>query len=237
AAEVLQETERVQKALIGAVSHDLRTPLASIKVAASTLRTPGLSIAERDRVELVETIDTEADRLSRLVTNLLDVSRVQAGVLVVRSQPVAVVDLVHETLDGLRPMLVHRAVSVQLSEGLPLLDIDHVLVGQALANLVDNAVRHSPEGSAIDVGARLRDDCLVELSVRDRGPGVAAAERARIFDLFYRTGPGEGSGVGLAIAKAFVEAHGQRIWVDDADGGGAIFRFTLPTVALDVEHG
>ncbi|MHB8681371.1 MAG: sensor histidine kinase [Acidimicrobiales bacterium] len=226
-AEVVEETERIQKALMGAVSHDLRTPLAAIKVSASTLLDPAAAVPSEDRDELLRTIDAQADRLSRLVTNLLDMSRVQAGVLSVERQPVAVIDLVADALAAVSLLVGAGRVEVDVASTLPLVDVDHVLIVQVLANLLENALRYSPEDATIALGATVRPDGLVELSVTDEGPGVAPADRLRVFELFNRAGPGEGSGAGLAIAKAFVEAHGQRIWVDDRPGGGASFRFTL----------
>jgi len=228
--ELLEETQRLQKALMGAVSHDLRTPLATIKVSASTLRLAEQAIDDEDRSELLRSIDAEADRLSRLVTNLLDMTRVEAGSLTVASQPVAVDDLVRESLAPLEPLLSGRELTVSVPEDLPLVRADHVLVGQVLANLLENAARHSPEGTPITISAAPAAAGLVEMAVADEGPGLGAEDEDDIFAAFYRAGPGQGTGVGLSIAKAFVEAHGQRIWAEDAPGGGARFCFTLPVL-------
>jgi two-component system sensor histidine kinase KdpD len=230
-AEVLEQTERLQQALVGAVSHDLRTPLAAIKVAASTLLHNDARVAPGDRKELLDTIDAQADRLGRLVTNLLDLSRVQAGVLRVVPQPTAVSELVADAVQAVQSALGAHRVELDLPDDLPLVDADPVLAGQVLANLLDNAARFAPDGTAITVQAALHDDGLVHVAVRDGGPGVAPALRNRVFEPFARSGPGGGTGVGLAIAKAFVEAHGQRIWVEEAAGGGASFVFTLSVTA------
>ncbi|MHB8594792.1 MAG: sensor histidine kinase, partial [Acidimicrobiales bacterium] len=231
-SELSDKADRLQKALVGAVSHDLRTPLATIKVSASTLRNSEVELGAEDRGELLEVIDAQADRLARLVTNLLNMSRVQAGALKVDRHPVAVVDLVSEALGGLDLLLRPGQVTVGVPDGLPLVDADHVLIEQVLSNLVENAARHAPEGTAIAVDATARPDGLVEIAVADRGPGIPEVERSGVFEMFTRSGPGEGTGVGLSIARAFVEAHGQSIWVEKAPGGGARFCFTLPALSL-----
>ncbi len=229
--ELAEETQRLQKALMGAVSHDLRTPLASIKVSASTLcRQPG-ALDEGERGELLRTIDVEADRLSRLVTNLLAMTRVEAGALQVTRTPVAVDDLAREALAPFELMLSGRRVTVSIPGDLPLVDVDHVLMVQALGNLLENAARHSPEGTAIAVSATLDDAGLVRMAVTNEGPGLGLADGDGVFAPFYRAGPGQGTGIGLSIAKAFVEAHGERIWAEDDPGGGARFCFTLPVLA------
>ena len=230
--ELLEEVDRLQRALVGAVSHDLRTPLATIKASASTLRSADADVTPHDREELLELIDNQSDRLDRLVTNLLDLSRVQAGALELRNQPIAVGDLVTDALRGLGRGAEPTDITMVIDDDLPLVDVDHLLIGQVLANLLDNAVRHAPPHSAISVSARLRDDNLVQLVVEDDGPGVPRAERTNVFRMFNRSGTSGGTGVGLSIAKAFVEAHGQEIWVEDSPTGGARFCFTMASTPV-----
>jgi two-component system sensor histidine kinase KdpD len=122
-----------------------------------------------------------------------------------------------------------------IGDDLPLVDVDHLLIGQVLANLLDNAARHAPPDTAITVSAIRRDDGLVELAVADKGPGVPRGERSNVFRMFNRSGNSGGAGVGLSIAKAFVEAHGQEIWVEDAPAGGARFCFTMPASRVTAE--
>ncbi len=232
--ELLEEVDRLQRALVGAVSHDLRTPLATIKASASTLRSTSAEVATADREELLELIDNQTDRLDRLVTNLLDVSRVQAGALELRNQPIAVGDLVTDAVRGLGHRIDTTDVTVTVEDDLPLVDVDHLLIGQVLANLLDNAIRHAPPYTPITVSARLRHDGLVQLAVEDQGPGVPKAERINVFRMFNRSGTSGGTGVGLSIAKAFVEAHGQEIWVEDGPAGGARFCFTMPAALMSV---
>ena len=227
-ARLLGEVDLLRRSLVGAVSHDLRTPLATIKLSASTLLESGPSLTPGDVKELASLVDAQADRLDRLVSNLLDMTRIQAGALELRKQPCAVADLVDEALAVLGRSGQSGEVAWQAPADLALVDVDPVLVRQALANLLDNAFRYSPAGATVTVAARQVAGRKVEVSVSDKGPGVPEEERTRIFQMFERREAGGRGGLGLAITQAFVEAHGERIWVGPADGGGARFAFTLP---------
>jgi two-component system sensor histidine kinase KdpD len=228
-AQLLEEVDRLRRSLVGAVSHDLRTPLATIKVSASTLLDPEVPVTDADAHELLGLIDAQADRLDRLVSNLLDMTRIQSGSLELRRRPVVMGDLVEEALSVLGRSADLQRVTWQAPPDLPPVDVDHVLIRQVLANLIDNATRYAPDNTDVTVSARRRHDGEVEVSVSDEGPGVPADERATIFQMFNRREAGGRGGLGLAIARAFVEAHGQRIWVDDGGEPGARFVFTLPT--------
>ena len=228
--ELLEEIDRLQRTLMGAVSHDLRTPLATIKISASTLGNPAVDLGSEERQELLTLIDDQVDRLNRLVTNLLDMSRVQSGALELHREAIAVVDLVTESVGGLGPVAAGR-ITMDLPEDLPLVDVDHLLIGQVLTNLLDNALRYAPDDTPIAVSGRIGHDGRVVVSVTDRGPGVGPDERAHVFEMFTGRRSAGGSGVGLWIARAFLDAHGQEIWLEDAHGHGARFCFTLP-VAL-----
>jgi len=226
-AELLEEVDHLRRSLIGAVSHDLRTPLATIKVASSTFLDKSNDLSEQDADELHALIDVQADRLTRLVTSLLDMTRIQSGALAVRCRPQTLRDLVEEAVAELRSSFLDREVEVTVPEDLPLVFADPLLIVQVLANLLDNANRHGPPGTPVSVRAeRARDGC-VWVSVRDHGPGVPSSQRQAVFERFARSDMGGRSGLGLAIAKAFVEAHGDHIWVEDPPGGGARFVFTL----------
>jgi two-component system sensor histidine kinase KdpD len=227
-ARLLGEVDLLRRSLVGAVSHDLRTPLATIKLSASTLLESGSSLTPGDVKELASLVDAQADRLDRLVSNLLDMTRIQAGALELRRQPCSVADLVDEALAVLGRSGQSGEVSWQAPADLALVDVDPVLVRQALANLVDNAFSYSPERATVTVAAREVAGQKVEVSVSDKGPGVPEEERTRIFQMFERREAGGRGGLGLAITQAFIEAHGERIWVGPADGGGARFAFTLP---------
>jgi two-component system sensor histidine kinase KdpD len=233
-ARLLEEVDRWRSALLGAVSHDLRTPLASIKTAVSSLRQSGTALRPDDRAELLELIELQSDRLARLVTNLLDMTRIEAGALEPRPAAMAFDELVDEALAALGGLLPRDRVAVEAAPDLPLLQIDHVLISQVLANVLENAGRLSPSGSVIRIGARpapRSDGAKVEISVRDEGPGIPAAERDRVFEMFSQNGGGGRAGLGLTIAKAFVEAHGGRIWIDPEVSSGARVVFTLPREA------
>jgi two-component system sensor histidine kinase KdpD len=222
----------LRHSLMGAVSHDLRTPLATMKLASSMLYDPNISLSEADEHELHGLIDVEADRLNRLVTSLLDMTRIDAGVLDIRRTPSSVRDLVDGTVASLQSALGEGVVEVAMADDLPEADIDSILIGQVLANLLDNAARHAPPDTPITVAADVKDDRIV-VSVTDHGPGVPKSEQTEVFDRFVRFDTGGRAGLGLTIAKTFVEAHGQRIWVEDAADGGARFVFTLPMAATN----
>ncbi len=225
-SELLEEVDKVRRDLVGAVSHDLRTPLATMKVASSTLLDSNGHLSSSETHELYALLDVQTDRLTRLVTSLLEMNRYETGVLQVERRPTMMLDLVGDALAGLRPALGNREVSLDIPASLPLVDVDPVLMGQVLVNLLDNAERHSPDGEAIHVVAELVEDRVVA-SVIDKGKGVAPGERGTVFQSFVQFDTGGRAGLGLAIAKAFVDAHGQKIWVDDAPGGGARFVFTM----------
>ncbi len=243
-SELLEEVDRLRHAMVGAVSHDLRTPLATVKVASSTLVDPQMPLSVQDEHELHVLIDVEVDRLIRLVTSLLDMTRIDAGVLELHRTPRLVPELVKEAVDSLRGSLADRDVATEFPEPLPEVDVDPLLIGQVLANLLDNANRHAPPESVITVAGEVQGD-RVALSVTDEGPGIPPEEREVVFDRFVRFDTGGRTGLGLAIAKTFVEAHGGRIWVEDNGGEGSRFVFTLPTATtaeagadkVDAAHG
>lgn len=231
-AQLTEQVENVARTLVAAVSHDLRSPLASIKAASSVLADPQLApaLSESDRAELARLVDSQTDRLAALVTSLLDMSRVQAGVLQPRTGLISADDLVAGVLRDL-PGPASRQVITDIAAGLPLLDVDAVLIGRVLTNLLDNALRYAPPGTPVTVRACQNDPAAVTVSVADRGPGIPPSLRDEVFGFFFRREADTGTGLGLAIAKIFVEAHHQRIWADQRPGGGACFTFTLPAAA------
>ena len=240
AAEALRlqiQTEQMRSSLLSAVSHDLLTPLTSITGAASTVRRQGERITAETRNELLDSISDEAGRLSRLVRNLLDMTRFQAGAVDLRCDALPLEEIVGTVLNRLDTMLLGREVVVSLPATLPLVYGDEVLLGQVFMNLLENAVKYTPAGSPIEVTAR-EAEAAVQVDVRDFGPGFAPDEQDRLFEKFYRgrTGSAGGSGLGLAISKAVLEAHGGRIEAFNHQQGGAVFRFCLPLRALPVEQ-
>ncbi|MGI9059235.1 MAG: sensor histidine kinase [Ktedonobacteraceae bacterium] len=228
--ELLQRTDKLRAALLSSVSHDLRTPLSSIKAAASSLLQEDVHWDEEARRSFALAIEREADRLNRLVGNLLDMSRIEGGALKPEKEWYPVGELIHDVLGHMQPIVQGRVVQTHLPDDLPPVELDYLQMDQVLTNLIENAVRHTPPETPIEVSAQREGEQMV-ISVADRGPGIPERDKVHIFDKFYRvlgTQRGTGSGLGLAVCKGLVEAHGGSIWVEDRENGGAIFRFTLP---------
>ena len=229
AATVRARTEEMRSSLLSAVSHDLRTPLAAITGAATTLRERPDRLSDPDRRELLETICEEAEHLERLVANLLEMTRLEAGAAPVHREWVPLDELIGGALYRLEHRLGQRAVHIDVPESLPLLSADPVLLEQVFYNLFDNAGKYSPEGTPIDVDARMSDSS-VTITVADRGRGLPPGNESNVFEKFYR-GPHsgiQGAGLGLAICRAIVEAHEGTITAEQRPGGGALFRLALP---------
>lgn len=228
------ESERLKAQLLASVSHDLRTPLASIMGAAGLLASTNLD--DETRGELARGIEDESQRLHRLVSNLLDMTRLQNGAVELKPSLQSVEDLVGVALSSLKNRLANR-VGTHLSPDLPDVRADSALISQALINLVDNALKYSPNDTPIEIAA-WRDGASVRLEVRDRGRGFAGEAQDKVFDPFFRASDGEkdvpvdgrveGTGLGLAIARAIIQAHGGTIWAHNRNGGGALVGFSLP---------
>ena len=226
-AQVRAEAERVRNALLSAVSHDLRTPLTTITGAASAALDGETRLDAVTRRELLESIRDEAERLNRLVNNLLDVTRLESGSLRLRREWIPIEELIGVALARLAKPLGDRKVTTRLPEDLPPVLVDGLLIEQVLINLVENATKHTPAGQPIDIEARRAGDEVV-VEIADRGPGLPTGEEQKIFDKFFGAGTGGGAGLGLTICRAIVEAHGGRIRGENRPGGGAVFRFSLP---------
>lgn len=234
-AELLQASEDLHKALLRSVSHDLRIPLVAIQGTLSSLQEIPLSDATQGRQAMIANALGEAQRLDRLVGNLLQKTRLETGHLSVRRLPCDVEDLISTTVAALRYRLEGRAVQVSVPTQLPLVPMDFVLIGQVLTNLLENAMAYSPQDSPIEVQAWIRDRDLV-MEVRDRGNGLGEDDPERLFGAFERGSStrAPGTGLGLSICRGLVEAHQGRIQAMPRPGGGAAFIFTLP---LEVPHG
>jgi two-component system sensor histidine kinase KdpD len=222
------ETEQMRNSLLSSVSHDLRTPLAAITGAASSLLQREHQL-DAHGIELAQVAYEEAERLNRLVGNLLEMTRLESGSVKVEKEWQPLEEVVGTTILRLEHTLVDHPLRTKLPDDLPLVSIDGVLIEQVLVNLLENAAKYTPSGSPIELSA-WREDDEVRVEVADRGPGFPGGEEERIFDKFYRVRPTTESGVGLglAICRAIVEAHGGRIWASNRPGGGASFCFTLP---------
>ena len=231
-ARIDAQVGRTRSGFLSAVTHNLRTPLASIKAASSTLRVPDLDLTPADRAELIDTIYDETERLERLVTNILELSRIRAGALEVRRQPVDLRDLAQAAVRRLRPLARAHRVRVDVPAHLAEVEVDVQMMEQVFGNLLENALRFAPPGSEILVkccpGPTRAE---VEVRVADHGPGVPPEDRERIFEEFARVDArpdASGTGLGLAIVLALVTAHGGRVWCEETPGGGATFAFVIP---------
>jgi two-component system, OmpR family, sensor histidine kinase KdpD len=226
----LEAVDVQRAALLRSVSHDLRTPLAAIRAVVSDLR-DGMTYDAATRQELLDLVADEADRLDRLVRNLLSMSRIEAGSLQPERQAVPIDELLVDRVGRLSQLLRHVEVSLELEFGLPLISADYTMIEQVVTNLLENAARHSPPGSRIVVGARASGD-FIEVSVTDNGVGIDPDEIERLFLPFQRGTDSRSSGLGLAICRAFVDAHNGTINVTRANGEqphpGSRFTFTVP---------
>ncbi len=229
-AQLEAETNQLRAALFSSVTHDLRTPLSSIKAGATSLLDERALHDSTQRRELLTTIIEETDRLNRMVGNLMDLAKIRAGALVPAREPSAMDEIVEAVLARMRTQLEHFRVRTVIRPDLPDVSVDPVQIDQVLTNLLENAAKHSSPGGEIGVAVAPYLD-RVQVRVTDQGPGVAPEERERVFEPFYRGGVAperSGSGLGLAIARAVVVAHGGRIWIEGAPGGGAAVVFEIP---------
>lgn len=241
-AEALDESNQLKDVFLGSVTHDLRTPLASIKAAVTSLLGADVHWSESERREFLESIDQSADRLNRLVGNLLDISRQEAGVGTPEKDWYLIGDVIATVLERLElaGQLQGREVQVDVADDIPLAPMDHTQIEQVLTNLLENALKYSPADLPVRVSAALTTEPEHELEVRvnDEGVGVPASELHAIFDKFYRVHdvrlpwasdrPPTGTGLGLAISDNIIRAHGGRIWAESAPGKGSTFIFRLP---------
>jgi two-component system sensor histidine kinase KdpD len=225
--ELLGRVEQQRAALLRSVSHDLRTPLSAIRAGSSELL-DGAHHDEETRRRMLQLMSDEAERLDRLVTNLLSMSRIEAGALTPRRQAVDLAELVGFCTRRLSRLFTQVPLAVSIPADLPVIQADHTQLEQVLTNLLENAVRHSPRGSEVRLSATAGSG-VVAICVADHGPGVDPSETRAIFEPFRSESTGTTTGIGLAICKAIVEAHGGTISVNAPSGGGANFIVTLPT--------
>jgi len=229
-AQVRAETERLRNSLLSSVSHDLRTPLASITGAASTLIDNEARLDPATRRDLLEALHEEADRLNRLVQNLLEMTRLEAGALVPHTAWHSVEEVVGAAFGRFGKSLAERPVTTRIPAELPLVPMDDVLIEQVLINLIDNAIKYTPPATPIEVSAEETAGAVM-VEVADRGPGLPPGEERLIFEKFHRTDPApsvRGAGLGLAICQGIIQAHGGHIWAENRAGGGVALRFSLP---------
>ena len=249
-AEALRQSEKLKSALLDAVTHDLRTPLTSIKASITTLldemrgRFNGDPIAldAESRIEMMEVIDEESDRLSRFISGLIELARIEAGELQLRRRWGAIDEIISAALARAEPITRQHRVELDIEKELPGVRVDERAVSEVVYTLIDNAAKYSPQGATIRITAQRAGDELIQMTVEDEGQGIATDLRERVFDKFFRatrdgdiTKPPPGTGMGLAIAKGIVEAHEGRIWIESGAGGkGTRVLFTFPIGDKDV---
>jgi len=230
-AEILRRTDQLRAALLSAVSHDLRTPLATIMASAGSLRQQDVPWTNEEKDGFAQAIEEEAEHLNHLVGNLLDISRIEGGSLKPQMSWHDLGPLVEDVIDRLGPVTRRHHLQVTIPDDLPMLWLDPVEIGEVLYNLVENASKYAPPDTEIALRAQ-RDGDVVRIQVSDRGQGIPLSAMPHLFDPFYRVANGkprpQGLGLGLAIVKGLVEAHGGRVWAENRAGGGASFTFTLP---------
>jgi two-component system, OmpR family, sensor histidine kinase KdpD len=227
--QLRMETERLRNSLLSSVSHDLRTPLATITGAATTLIEQGGRLDGPAQHDLLGSVREEAERLNRLVQNLLEMTRLESGALELRKEWHSIEEVIGAALRRHAKRLIGRRITTRVLPDLPLVAMDDVLIEQVLMNLIDNALKYTPTGTPVDIIATATDRAAT-VEVADRGPGIPAGQEEKIFEKFYRGQPGEGrgAGLGLAICRGIIRAHGGRIWAQNLPGGGVAFLFTLP---------
>ena len=234
-ARLAVETDRLRAALLTSISHDLRTPLASILGSATSLSTHGETLDRTTRLDLIHNIQDEAERLNRFIGNLLDMTRLETGPLRVNTGPVELSDVIGSALRRARKILADHRTEVSLQHDLPMLDVDEVLFEQVMFNLLDNAAKYAPAGSLITIRG-WREDGRVGVQVLDEGSGIPQSDLERIFDKFYRGGAADrrraGTGLGLAICRGFIESmNGTIVASNRTDRSGAVFTLKLPVFA------
>ena len=235
AAQVRIETEKLRSSLLSSVSHDLRTPLAAIAGAASSLAENMDSLQATVRDELLETIREESERLTRLVENLLHMTRLSSGRITLNRQWQPLDEVIGSALRRMERQLAGRAVRVEIADDVPLAHLDDVLIESLLVNLIDNATKYSEPGSPLEIrGEPIPGGVAVEIA--DRGRGLFPGDEDHIFEMFYRGADAKpdrrGTGLGLAICNAIVRAHGGTIEARNRPGGGAVIRFVIPSDGL-----
>ncbi len=245
-AEALRQSERLKSALLDAVSHDLRTPLTGIKASITTLldevrgksnEDPTVALDSESRLEMMEVIDEESDRLNRFIGGLIELARIEAGELRLRRRWGTVDEIVSNALERAEPLTQGREIELNIETELPVVRVDERAVSEVVYTLVDNAAKYSPENASIRISAERSGNGMIRMAVEDQGEGIAVDLRERVFDKFFRatrdgdisTHQPSGTGMGLAIAKGIVEAHEGQIWIESASGGkGTRVVFTLP---------
>ena len=228
--KLLAESDRLKTAILSSVSHELRSPLAAIKAAVTSLRSGDVEWNSEATSELLAVIEEDTDQLNQLVGNLLDMSRLEAGALQLQRRWNVLLEIIREAIRRLQQEIKQRTIRIEVSEDLPLIPVDFELMVHVFTNLISNSLKYSPADTVVLIEAQPLDSQALLVRVQNQGPGVPEADLERIFDKFYRITAAEritGTGLGLSICKGIVEAHGGRIWAENLPDGFA-FLFTIP---------
>jgi two-component system sensor histidine kinase KdpD len=222
------EAQKVRNTFLSSVSHDLRSPLAVVEGAASTLLEKETSLNRPDRLELLRTIREETDRLERIIHNVLNLTRLESGAINIHKEWQPLEEIIGVVLNRLSERLKEHPLELHIPPDLPLIPFDTLLLEQVLVNLLENVLRHTPTGTPIEITITLKKSAVM-IDIADRGPGIPALEEETIFSKFNRSNQTRiGAGIGLTICRAIIEAHGGRIWAENRPGGGAAFKFVIP---------
>lgn len=230
-AQTEMEEERFRNILLSSISHDLRTPLTAIMGSASSLLQSGKKLNDESQRELAQNIYDESERLNSLVNNILKIIRIESGLIRMTKQSHALEEVIGVALNKLEKQLANRTILIEIPKHTPLIPFDNTLIGQVFINLIENAIKHTPPETSIEISAEFKVHHAI-LKVADRGPGIDPKEIDKIFDKFYQgqKSDNKGIGLGLAICKGIIHAHKGDIWVETRSKGGAIFCFTLPFI-------
>lgn len=234
-ADSLRKSEQLKTALLDAVTHDLRTPLTSIKAAITTLQVE--PVTEEVARELFEVIEQESDRLNHFIQSMMDLAKLEAGEITLASRNVGADEIVEDALHRAEPLLANHSVEIDVAEDLPAMRVDPRLISQVIFTLLENAIKYSGEGVPIQVAVKQQTNNIC-FAVSDEGRGISPEFRAQVFEKFFRSGAKSGLGMGLAIARGIVQAHGGKIWIEDGPHGkGASVQFQIPLdhAALDAK--
>ena len=228
--KILEESDKLKTSLLSSVSHELRTPLSTIKAAVSSLRSKTVNLDAESRFELLTAIEEETDRLNHLVGNLLDMSRIESGVLNPQRSWNSMAEIVYGVLKRMNSIRQDYAVEVEIPDDLPYVPVDYIQMDQVFTNLFSNCLKYAPKGSKITVNIRLWEEKKILVQIKNQSPHIAEDQLVRIFDKFYRMNGFEnvtGTGLGLSICKGIIEAHGGKIWAKN-EPDGLSFYFTVP---------
>jgi two-component system sensor histidine kinase KdpD len=234
--DALRKSEQLKTALLDAVTHDLRTPLTSIKAAITTIRTE--PVTPEVQRELFEVIEQESDRLNHFIQGMMDLAKLEAGEITLASRNVAADEIVEDALLRAEPLLAGHAVEVAVADGLPALQVDPRLISQVIFTLLENAAKYANAAARITISVQQNENNIC-FAVSDDGPGISPALRSQVFEKFFRANPKAGLGMGLAIARGIVQAHGGRIWIEDSLGGRGVsvqFQISMNGALVDKEQ-